>query len=241
MPDPKPDSGPGDHSPPIRDEVPEGTRDDARLDRAKVAGAFKDLLTPANIFLLGLVILILLTGFFGGWNNLSESKRALPMAEAGKDLEANPFRIQVRKAMWFTHFPQMYALKPGQRALVVPMDVTNISDHYVSVQKLQDALRLEGLQLIDRAELKAVPSGKAAPYIVRGRDGFAEQTLQPGLTVRLGVIWVQDANAPVPQNLDLNLFKQSYRKSSLDGSMGYFDRQPIYHLRLPLSEMKVPG
>lgn len=216
------------------------TQKDEQLDRAKVAGAFKDLLTPANIFLLALVVILLLTGLLGGWNNLSESKRVLPVAETGKDIEVNPFRIQVRKAMWFTNFPQMFALRPGQRGLVVTMDVTNISDSYISVHKLEEALRLEGLQLVDHIRQQPVASEKAVPYAVRGSDGFPEQTLQPGLPVRLGLVWVQDIKTPAPRELDMALYKQTYRQSSLDGSMDYFDRQPVYKLTMPLTELKVP-
>lgn len=205
-----------------------------------MAGAFKDLVNPANIFLLLLVVVVLLTGLFGGWGNLSESKKQLPLAKVETPIEVSPFRVTVRKALWFTDVPIIYRLSPGQRALVLSVDVTNQSDQFISAQTLQAAIKLKGLHLVDPISDKAVASETVEPLVLRGSDGFREKSLQPGLPVSYALLWVQDAAQPVPANLDVVFSKQNYRMSSLDGAMGYFDLEPVSHLVLPTKELKMP-
>ncbi len=209
------------------------------LNRIKVAAEFKDLLSPANMILLALVAGLGLIGLFGGWDNLAERETEIPRAQTESEIEANPFKLTVGKASWFQDIPQLYRLEPGQRALLVRVDITNQSSRYVDRLDLQKAFRLEAAGLIDPIQRRPVPAGEINPVILRGGDALQERSLQPGLPSRIALIWIQDANVAPPGKVRLIVRKQNYRASALDGNMAYFDAAPAYAVELPVSEMRL--
>lgn len=204
----------------------------------KVASAFKDLASPANLFLLAALAVLFLIGLFGGWDKLAEKKTAVPTASLGQELVANPFKLKFSKGFWFTHVPDLYSLRSDERGLLVTVDVTNVSKAPVEGEELERAFRLTEGGLLSLGS--PVASEKAAPEIKRGADLRTAYAVQPGLPTRLALFWTQKASLPVPKELTLVVYKQTFRQSRLDGSMRYFDPTETVTVKVPLSEFKVP-
>ncbi len=211
----------------------------APLDRTKVAAEFKDLASATNLLLLALMAALLLTGLFGGWKNLADRETKIAAADVGQEVEAEPLKVSVRKGGWFQDIPQLYRLKPGQRALLVSADVTNQTKQVIDRLDVQTAFRIDAKGLVDPITDRHADADKVQPHIIRASDALRGGALQPGLPTRMALIWVQDGSYPVPDRVKLVIRKQKYRASALDGSMGYFDAAPAYEITVPLTEMKL--
>lgn len=207
----------------------------------KGLAAFKDLADQNNLLLLGSVVVLGLIGLFGGWNRVAEKKTVLQSAAAKQEFTASPLKLEFLRGFWFKDKPELMPLQPlsaNERGLLVTVDVTNTSPRPVSMVEVQAAFRTTAAGLTELA--KAIPAAEARPTLLRTSDLRPVRSLQPGLKTRVALIWIQGAAQPVPPNLKVVVYRQTYRKSALDGSMGYFDRTAAAQVDLPLTQFQVP-
>lgn len=194
---------------------------------------FGDLLTPSNGVLFGVALLLGLIGLLGGWDRVGARETEVPTVKPEQNFEAEPFTLAFQKAFWYTRVNGLPANSPGQRALMVTVDMTNTSPRPVLLEDVQKVFRtdLPGLVTAGRGEV---------PQLYRASDLLNLRTLQPGLKTRLVLIWAQHETSPAPTQLNVSTFRQTYRKSSLDGSMRYFDAAEAAKVTLPVEEFRVP-
>lgn len=214
---------------------PAGKAEPAGAASARVGfrDIFGELFTQANIILFGTAVLLGLIGLFGGWDRVGAKTTNLPVMKPQQEFTAEPFKLAFQKAYWYTSVNGLPANSPGQRALMVTVDMTNTSSRPVVLEDVQRVFRtdLPGLVTAGRGEV---------PQLFRASDLLNLRTLQPGLKTRVALIWAQHETAPPPTELGVTTFKQSYRRSSLDGSMRYFDATETAKVTLPVEEFRVP-
>ncbi|MBK7822102.1 MAG: hypothetical protein IPJ61_13815 [Tessaracoccus sp.] len=58
-------------------------------------------------------------------------------------------------------------------------------------------------------------------------DGLTHYTFQPGLTTTVALAWQQEAGTPVPGELTVTIAAHTLRASSMDGSLGWRDAEPV--------------
>ncbi len=85
---------------------------------------------------------------------------------------------------------------------------------------------------------KVVPSLEAKPSVYVLADGTSMSALPPGLTYELVYIWEQRGSEPVPEKLKLASRSHTWRQSSLDEQMNWFDETVDAVGTVPLIEAK---
>lgn len=199
---------------------------------------YGDLLGPANLWLFGIAALLGLIGLLGGWDKVAAKETTLPTLTADKEFQAEPFKLEFKKAFWYEQIQGLPPVSTGNRALMVTLDATNTSPRPVLVEDVKRAFRLTTGGLV--MNFQPAPPERAAPDVYRGSDLLRLRTLPPGLKTRLALVWEQDSKQPTPQELTVVVIKQTYRKSFSDGSMRYFDPTESATVNLPLTEFKLP-
>lgn len=194
---------------------------------------FGELFTQSNSILFSVALLLGLIGLLGGWDKVGSQVVEVPTVKPEQDFKAAPFTLAFQKAYWYAGVTGLPATLPGQRGLMVTVDMTNTSPRPVILEDVQKVFRtdLPGLVTAGRGEV---------PQLFRASDLLNLRTLQPGLKTRLVLIWAQDETTPAPSQLNVNTYQQTYRKSSLDGIMRYFDATEAAKITLPVEEFRVP-
>ena len=213
---------------------------ETKLDVARKRYALvSDLLTPQRLGLVLAVALLGLIGAVGGWDAIEGVEAPeVPRVEVGEPIKAHPFEITVRRARHFDALEGALYREEGQRYLVVSLDVTLRNDVHVPGETLRDALHLDapGLKML---ALKSGPSPER-PRLLRGLDALDARTYQPGLEVPTIAVWQQEVGAPIPDEVTVTFDRQTWRASSLDGSMRWFDPTPVARVTLPLEALEAP-
>ncbi|MFT3888447.1 MAG: hypothetical protein QM713_09845 [Arachnia sp.] len=216
--------------------TPEGEAPPTRLQRlATWYGHVSDVLTPQRAGLLLGVLVIALVGAVGGWGAATEAVEDLPPGTVGVAADAAPFQLTVRRARYFDELSPTFPAMDGRRYLAVSVDVTNTSDEPVSSGILAQAVGIDAAGLAT-IELRSGPTVEG-PSVVRTVDSLSQRSLQPTLPTNVVLVWRQDVAEPVPENLTVTLSRHTWRRSSLDGSMGWRDPESTARIVVPLEAL----
>lgn len=114
-------------------------------------------------------------------------------------------------------------LKPGAKALVFEVDMTNRT-----AQSTKDYF-----ELLQATRPPLDPATK--PYIVLTRDSTLSPELHPGMTEHMAYIWELPDGTAAPASLDLTVISKIYKqRDNLYGLPGWFNPSPIGTLTIPV-------
>ena len=190
-----------------------------------------------QMLLMAGAVLLLASGLFGGLRE-APAEAAVPLVVA-KPHEAAPFTITIERARWTSDLGEIAKTDRG-RYLIVIAKVRTDADRSVDLSVLTEALALRdtpGIYAAMRDE-KVVPSEKASPSVYVLADGSRMSQLVPGLTYELVYVWEQREAEPVPATLKVATRSHTWRQSSLDDQMNWFDETIDAVGTVPLSKAK---
>lgn len=175
-----------------------------------------------QMLLMAGAVVLLVSGLFGGLRD-APVEAAEPLV-VGRPHESEPFTLTVERARWTSDFGEIGKTERG-RYLVVIVKVRTDVDRAVDLSVLQEALSLNDLGGVYGAMGgdKIVPSEKAKPSVYVLADGTRMSALTPGLTYELVYAWEQSSSESVPAELTLASRSHTWRQSSLDDQMNWFD------------------
>lgn len=174
------------------------------------------------MLLMAGAVVLLVSGLFGG---LREAPvEAAESLVVGRAHESEPFTLTIERARWTSDLGEIGKTERG-RYLIVIVKVRTDADRSVDLSVLQEAIALKGLAGTYAAMGgdKVVPSEKAKPSVYVLADGTRMSALTPGLTYELAYVWEQSSNEPVPAELTVASRSHTWRQSSLDDQMNWFD------------------
>lgn len=174
------------------------------------------------MLLMAGAVVLLVSGLFGGLRD-APVEAAEPLV-VGRAHDAAPFTLTVERARWTSDLGEIGKTERG-RYLVVIVNVRTDADRSVDLSVLQQALALKDLAGMYAAMGgdKIVPSEKAKPSVYVLADGTRMSALTPGLTYELAYVWEQRKSEPLPAELSVASRSHTWRQSSLDDQMNWFD------------------
>lgn len=150
-------------------------------------------------------------------------KQELPKLAIGSAIEAAPWRIVLRGASIGPNGPNGRPAGPGSKALVVELDMTNLTAG--TRNDYADAVRLD-------PALKQV-AGQPTTYLMRDRDILFG--LHPDLTERVAISWTLPADTIIPDQLPVTVYAEQYKeRDNLVGSSGWYNPHPVGVVALPV-------
>ena len=176
--------------------------------------------------------------WLGGGFEEAESLPSAPRPVAvGEPLDVAPLTATVLRAYWTTKkLDRVYFEAEGQRGLLLVVDLTNTSKRPVGVTVLRAAIRADVSEQRDWTG-KPVTPDQAYPTFIRRSDAQVATALQPGLTTTLVLVWNQATSAPVPTQLAVTLYSQTWRESTLSGEEGWHDPVAVAVVTVPVKEL----
>lgn len=188
------------------------------------------------ILMAGAVVL-LVSGLFGGLRD-APVEAAEPLV-VGSPHEAAPFTLTVERARWTSDLGEIGKTERG-RYLIVIVTVRTDADRSVDLSILQQAVALQNVAGVYNAMDgdKIVASEKAKPAVHVLADGTRMSALPPGLTYELAYVWEQNGSEPVPTELSVASRAHTWRQSSLDDQMNWFDETIDAVGTVPVTEAK---
>lgn len=211
----------------------------SRLGRlTKWYGHVADILTPQRLLFLLTALTIFMLGLFGGWDAADVAADQVPEAKVGATVTAAPFDVTVTRGRMFHELPGVLYAEEGYRYLAIVMDVTNTSAEPVDAFVLAEAVALDipGLRTI---ELDSGPQ-VIRPNVLRGVDSLNQRTFQPGLTTNIVLVWQQLTSAAEPATASVTFSAHTWRRSTLDGGLGWRDPSPVATLTLAIEPLEAP-
>lgn len=188
------------------------------------------------ILMAGAAVL-LVSGLFGGLGD-APVEAAEPLA-VGHPHEAAPLTLTVERARWTSDLGEIGKTERG-RYLIVIAKVRTDADQSVDLNVLQQALTpqdVAGLYNTMGGD-KVVASEKAKPSVHVLADGTRMSALPPGLTFELAYVWEQRGSEPAPTELSVASRSHTWRQSSLDDQMNWFDETINAVGTVPVTEAK---
>lgn len=195
-----------------------------------------DIFTPQRLLLLLALAAIGIASLFGGWDAVSAEESSVTVAEPRAPMSATPFEVSARRARFADSLTTVLPREVGYRYLMVVADVTNMHDTHISGYVLTAAAELDAPGL--RTDLLSSGETPRRPVVMRLDDGLTQRSFQPGLTSAVFLVWQQDARLPVPATVTLTLAQYTQRRSSMDGSLGWFDPDPVVRVTLPVEPVE---
>jgi hypothetical protein len=175
-----------------------------------------------QMVLMAGAVVLLVSGLFGGLRE-APVEAAEPLA-VGRSHEAAPFTLTVERARWTSDLGEIGKTERG-RYLIVIVKVRTDADRSVDSSVLQEGVALQGIDGIYAAlgGDKITASEQAKPSVYVLADGVRMSSLPPGLTYELAYVWEQNGSEPVPAELSVASRSHTWRQSSLDDQMNWFD------------------
>lgn len=236
----------GETAPAASEDGPTADAEPTRLAKAaKVFGLTKDLVTPTNVAVGALVLILAGVGLTGGWGAVAAEADAeadtVPTKAAGEVFTAKPFQLAITKARAFDELPGVLPKSKGARYLVVAADVTDTDARYVEddagiTRHLidDDAVSIDAKGLVDQLG-KPLTEGKAPrPTVLRVNDTQRQAAFQPGVLTPVIVVFEQASSEPVPTELTVTVNSFTWRKSTLDNHYFWADPKPAAKVTLPV-------
>lgn len=182
------------------------------------------------------VVVLLCSGLFGGLDEATPDEPGVVKVAA--QTEAAPFRLTFERARWSTKLTEKLASDRG-RFLIIVAKVENTSGRTVSAGTLQEAVRLDHVPGIFKGPdgAKVVPSSQVDPQVLVKVDGSSLGPLNPGLHHEVAFVWEQRGAEEPPTSLRLRLRTHTWRESSIDEQLGWFDPTTYAGITLPVTEV----
>jgi hypothetical protein len=115
----------------------------------------------------------------------------------------------------------------GDRWLLVLATVEVTADE--SRNDMDDVIRLSGVPGLRNEEPDYT-------YLVRDQSPVGH--LNPGMPERLAYAWAQSPDAPIPTEIEVQIYGKTRRADSLTGSIGWFDDAPRSRVTVPVEDRR---
>lgn len=178
-------------------------------------------MTLRQVLAAGATVVVLASGLFGG---LATARTAGPTEiVAGEPFHAEPFDLTVERLRWSDDLGLDEDLRG--RYLVAVATVENTSDHPVYTSTIRDSVRLKGLDGFYTGLLgeETGRSDDAAPQVLVLADASPLSAVAPGLEYEVAFVWEQAASEPLPTEATVAVSAWTWRRSSLDDQLMWFD------------------
>ncbi|MEH1123926.1 hypothetical protein [Micromonospora sp. CPCC 206061] len=165
------------------------------------------------------------SGLFGGLDVVE--KPAVPPAVINEVNHGQPWNVTVVRARLLNELGDLRLQKEGDRwfAIVAEVEVTAPE----SRNDVGDVLSISGVEgLLD----------EAPQHIVAVRDASRVQYLNPNMPERIGFVWEQSGNAPLPTKVTITIYEKTYRASTLTDHMEWLDHEPRAQLEVPVEDKR---
>ncbi|MGV8979106.1 MAG: hypothetical protein ACOH17_13785 [Cellulomonas sp.] len=199
--------------------APPDLRARARQSGSKVARRALDQ-PLRRIGIGGAVVLLAVTAAFGGLRE--QTKDGPEVLAVDTPVEVAPFELTVHRIVWTTDLPGQYLSAKGNRWVGVVATVRNTSESGLLGETLRDALTLDDVDGLVQEPSRLVP-GVRATSIALLADGSSLSPVQPGLTYEAAFLFEQDGSITPPTSATVRLLQHTWRKGSLDPSVGWRD------------------
>lgn len=195
---------------------------------------FGEFLSPKVVLALLAAVLLAVVALTGGLKTATAAKaKELPTVKPGEATTAYPLEVTVLKAFQGDGISPILSKSDKHRYIIVTARLKNLTTHYLDADSLGAALaswrvaRIDtpGLSQLDKVGVK--PNESLVPEVYRLNDAKAARSLQPGLEQTVIFAWQQDRSFPAPTQVKVTLYELTYRRSVSNGSMGWFDDNPV--------------
>lgn len=183
--------------------------------RAYLAGrSIRDL--GLGVFLAALLV----SGLFGGWQEAADETPALTV---GEPITATPVTVTVLGATTATDMGNHLLSETEGRYLVVAADLVTEQTQSIPHSDVADAIRVRGVEGLFRRYDRDRPAHEIPPKVIVAADRSELGDLPPGLTYRTLLVWEQRPGSPAPTEVTVEVYGKTYRESSIDATMRWFD------------------
>ncbi|TIX20314.1 hypothetical protein [Mesorhizobium sp.] len=175
----------------------------------------------------GTIAALFVAGLMGAFGALPA--HAPPQLPPGAAIEAGRWRVQPVRA--YVSRAKVYGvpLKPGQKALVLEVDLTNRTAQ--SDKAYFNVFKPDGLTLPD-----------PMPMVALARDSTLTPELHPGMTERMAYVWPLAGDAAVPANLSFGVTAEIFKpRDNLYGTPGWFNPYRLGTVTLPVADLPESG
>lgn len=144
-------------------------------------------------------------------------------------IDAGRWRLQPVRAYVSHAGVHGVPLKPGQKALVLEVDMTNRTAQ--SDKGYFNVFTPDGIVLPD-----------SSPMIVLTRDSTMTPELHPGMTERMAYVWPLAGDATVPANLAFGVTAEIFKpRDNLYGAPGWYNPYRLGTVTLPVTDLSATG
>ena len=169
----------------------------------------------------GSAVAVAVAGLMGAFGTLHEPPPALALV--GKPIAAGQWLATPRRAYLSSDGAYGLPLKPGDKALVVEMELENRTRQ--SSKDYFDLLR----------PLTPIGERDSKPFVVLTRDETMSPELHPGLPERMAYVWTMPGDAVPPAEIALAVTAKVYKaQDNLNGTPGWFRPHDLGTLALPV-------
>ncbi len=175
----------------------------------------------------GTIAALFVAGLMGAFGALPA--HIPPQLPPGAAIDAGRWRVQPVRAYVSQANVFGVPVKPGQKALVLEVDMTNRTAK--SDKAYFDVFKPEGIDL---------PNGP--PIIALTRDATLTPELHPGMTERMAYVWPLDGGAAVPASLDFGITAEIFKpRDNLYGTPGWYNPYRLGTVTLPVKAQPETG
>lgn len=177
-------------------------------------------------------VVLAVAGLFGGLEERGDAA-AVPPVAAGEAVDAGPWRISIERAFTIDELDGAYLVDDEvNHWFGLVATVTVIDDEPNGL--FSHAVRLQGVEGLHRDD----DGDLAWPRVLRFDDASLA-TLNPGVTEKVVYLWEQAKSAPVPPDVTIEVLEPTWRRDSLDDTLGwkYEELSPVGVLTVPVEQL----
>ncbi|MBZ9906059.1 hypothetical protein LB557_08620 [Mesorhizobium sp. BR115XR7A] len=175
----------------------------------------------------GTIAALFVAGLMGAFGALPA--HGPPQLPPDAVIEAGRWRLQPVRAYVGHARVHGVPLKPGQKALVLEVDMTNRTAQ--SDKGYFNVFAPDGVILSD-----------PVPMIVLTRDPTMTPELHPGMTERMAYVWPLAGDAAVPASLAFGVTAEIFKpRDNLYGTPGWYNPYRLGTVTLPVADLPTAG
>lgn len=165
------------------------------------------------------------SGLFGGLDVVE--KPEVPPAVINEVNRGEPWNVTVVRARLLSELGDLRLQEEGDRWFAIVADIEVTAPE--SRNDVSDIISISGVEgLLD----------DEPQHIVLVRDASRVQYLNPSMPERIGFVWEQSGNAPIPTKVTVTIYGKTYRASSLTDHMEWLDHEPRAQLEVPVEDKR---
>lgn len=186
---------------------------------------------------VGVTVIVLgVTALFGGLADADVEVPRVAGLRVGETVRVDPYEITLRKVLWVDELPNVYPTTKGDRWLAITATVRNThTTSLFGAVELREALTLSGVDGLVEDPVAGTPRVRSTYRRVLA-DTSDLSPVSPGVSYEMVFLFEQAPSAEPPTEVTVQLVRHTWRRNSLDQSMGWFDPTVAAQATLPMVE-----